>query len=429
MFEDVPVEGVLTAVGTHDFALPDTAAEFAMGADRIDALAALERVRRTTQAAMYEQIISLHDDRTAIDPDWQLRLGAPSFTAEVALALGVSTATADRMVAAAFTLRHMPATLATLATGQAGERTVAAVCDTLVSVSDEALLASVDRRIAPLLASLTPRRAQHRVKRMLLEADPQAAADRAAKARENGPRVFLEPMDDALAFLGVIGSAEQLTALHAELAGHATRQKAAGDPRRRGAIMVDTLVERGTGLAHADGPPVELQLLMRDTTVLGADDRACELVGYGPIDPTTAERLLGRAERTWWRRLYTDADGQLVGRDPRRRRFTAVDAGFLSSRDRYCRRPGCECRVAHLDHIRRHADGGDSIIANGQGLCARDNQLKEGRGWTVGIDPDTGGTIVWTTPTGHRYASAPDPIDPPDDLDPFADRDWYANTG
>lgn len=423
MFEQAPVEAVLAVESRHDFGLPDTAAEFGMGASRIDALGALNRVARTTRARVYRQIIALVDDRDAMDPDWRLRLGEPSLATEVGLVLELTTGVADRLVTGALTLRHLPRVLAVLERGEVGERSIEAVCEVLASTDDLALLADVDARLATRLPGLTPGRARRLTQRILLAADPEAAAERARRARETGPGVFLEPLEDGLAFLGITGAAEQLTALHHELLRHTGSQKAAGDPRRRGRIMVETLVERGTGQAHADAPAVELQILMRDTTLRGLDDHPAELVGYGPLDPTTADSVIGRADRTWWRRIYTDPRGHVTDRDPRRRRFTGSDAGFLATRDRTCRRPGCDCRAAHLDHIRRHADHGDTVIENGQGLCARDNQAKEGRGWSVTLDPLDGTTIIWTTPTGHHYESPPEPIDPPLNHDHYADTD------
>ena len=67
-----------------------------------------------------------------------------------------------------------------------------------------------------------------------------------------------------------------------------------------------------------------------------------------------------------------------------------------------------------LDHVHRHADGGPTTLANGRGLCARGNYVREMPGWTATITNDgrhsQPHTVTITTPTGHSYtSSAPQP--------------------
>ena len=63
MFEGVPVEDLLAAVASveHDF-------EDDMGASRIDAIVALDRVIRRAQAMQLEQINGLYEDRQPVIP-------------------------------------------------------------------------------------------------------------------------------------------------------------------------------------------------------------------------------------------------------------------------------------------------------------------------------------------------------------------------
>ena len=41
-------------------------------------------------------------------------------------------------------------------------------------------------------------------------------------------------------------------------------------------------------------------------------------------------------------------------------------------------------------------------------LCPRHQHLKHDSGWTLTGDPE--GTLIWTSPTGHRYTSEPEPL-------------------
>ena len=122
----------------------------------------------------------------------------------------------------------------------------------------------------------------------------------------------------------------------------------------------------------------------------------------------------------WWRRLFTAPAGlngvrMVVGGDPAARRFTGWLAKLLKLRDGgSCREPYCNAPIRHLDHIISYRDGGQTIYANGRGVCERHNHIREMPGWTVEtLQSGPGGhpgVIATTTPTGHTYLSrAPDP--------------------
>ncbi|HWJ51808.1 MAG TPA: hypothetical protein VNT24_00345 [Propionibacteriaceae bacterium] len=83
-------------------------------------------------------------------------------------------------------------------------------------------------------------------------------------------------------------------------------------------------------------------------------------------------------------------------------------------RDQTCRDPHCDAPIRHTDHVVPFRAGGPTTLANGRGVCARGNYVREMPGWRV--DLVSGGmigrphAIQITTPTGHRYTSeAPQP--------------------
>ena len=181
--------------------------------------------------------------------------------------------------------------------------------------------------------------------------------------------------------------------------------------------MADTLVERLTGQTAAADVNIELHLLMPLTSLLDPHNPAqAEIAGYGPIPSGTAHDLLRTSRgRRWWRRLFTSpAGGPIVGGDRFRRRFDGSLGTLIRLRDRTCRDPYCDAPIRHLDHVHRHADGGPSTLANGRGLCARGNYVREMPGWTATVTNDGRHhhphTVTITTPTGHTYtSSAPQP--------------------
>jgi hypothetical protein len=105
----------------------------------------------------------------------------------------------------------------------------------------------------------------------------------------------------------------------------------------------------------------------------------------------------------------------IVGADQRRRGFEGWLAHLIRLRDQEtCRSPFCGAPIRHIDHISRHADGGETSYINGRGACERCNYAREVPGWQITVI-DAGllaqpHTIMITTPTGHHYLSrAPDP--------------------
>ena len=398
MFGDVGVEGLLSAIDAHDFpADPDV--DF--GAARIDAIVAFERIIRAAQAGQLAQIAALYDERLK-----QIPLGsgdaALSVIGEVAMARNVSPVAAGTQFATAVGLADLPQTHDALQSGTISEPTARAVVRESDALSHDDRIV-LDAEIADALPGLTSGRAARLARHHVIAIDAEAAHARAERNRAD-QRVSLYAEPDGVAVLQVRGPAEQVVAAHRALESWALGLRSTGDPRSRGQIMCATLVERVTGLAHADAIDVELGITIGADALLAADDAPAELDGYGPITPGLVDDVISRAHRVFYRRLITDpVDHTLVGRDPRRRRFDGPLNGFIRARDRHrCRQPGCDCRIGDIDHITPHADGGPTTDPNGQGLCKRSHTVKHQPGWSVTTH---GRDTIWRTPTGHTYSS------------------------
>ncbi|MGH8894703.1 MAG: HNH endonuclease, partial [Actinomycetes bacterium] len=214
------------------------------------------------------------------------------------------------------------------------------------------------------------------------------------------------------------------------LVREADAAKAAGDPRSRGQVMADTLVERITGQARADDVPVTVGLVITDRALLEGDHEPAEMPGYGPVPAGWARDLLrptsaagtcdvGLAKQAdvWLRRLFTHpATGELVAMETTARFFPGGLRGFLVARDQICRTPWCDAPVRHADHAVGHTRCGPTDAVNGQGLCEACNYTKQAPGWDARPSPDTESgrhKIQTTTPTGHLYASRPPPLPGP----------------
>ena len=222
-----------------------------------------------------------------------------------------------------------------------------------------------------------------------------------------------------MAYLTALLPVAQGVACYAALARHADTTRATGEPRSRGQVMADTLVERLTGQTTATGTPVEIELVMTDRALLSGSHEPAHLVGHGTIPADLARSLVRNAEQAWVRRLYTHPDsGALVSIESRRRRFAGQLRHQIVLTDDTCATPYCDAPVRHTDHITPVRNGGPTTLPTPPGLCEACNYTKDLPGWHTVVHTRSDGTRILdlTTPTGQRHPSRPP--DPPGAPDP-----------
>jgi hypothetical protein len=150
------------------------------------------------------------------------------------------------------------------------------------------------------------------------------------------------------------------------------------------------------------GIGVVVNLVITDLTAFGFSDEPAQLFGLGSVPAPIAREMIRAAQAehaATLRRLYTDpATGALVGMESSARAFSEGLGKLLAFRDRYCRHPYCDAPIRHLDHIHPHAHGGPTSFANGQGLCAGHNLIKDtNHTTTTPINTSAvGDTLTWS---------------------------------
>jgi hypothetical protein len=195
---------------------------------------------------------------------------------------------------------------------------------------------------------------------------------------------------------------------------HPDRGRGRPDP---GSDHVRYLVERVTGQQAAADVNVEVGIVLPVEALLDPESARCaEVTGFGPVPSGIVRDLLAdTAGQAWWRRLFAMPEGgPLVGGDAKRRRFDGWLAKLIRMRDGgTCRDPFCDAEIRHIDHIVQRRHGGPTSYANGRGVCARGNFVREMPGWSVEVVHDGLGaephTVRITTPTGHTYTSRAGP--------------------
>jgi hypothetical protein len=419
--------------------------------ERVARMGALEAVKAAAAAAQARDIVSFADSQLEDQAGRGLRAKdrGTGVAGQVGLACRQSPHRGGRMIATARAwLTDLPQTFAALANGETTEFRASLVAKE-TAVLDREQRRRVDDELGPRLHELGDRRVEAEARGWVCRLDPQAAVERARKACEDR-RVTIRPAPDTMTYLTGLLPVREGVSVYAALDAAAKAAAAVGDPRSRGQVMADTLVERVTGVSGCD-QPVEISVIMTDRALFGGGDEPAEVPGYGPVPAEIARRWilavldlehddndvehgddLGRHRRAdrhergkiWLRRLYATPDGaHLVGLDSHRRTFPRLLRRLIEFRDRICATPYCGAPIRHIDHIEPVRRTGATSYVNGRGTCARCNHAKEAPGWSATVTDTTSaigvgeasGTevcarlVTLTTPTGHSYLTRPPP--------------------
>lgn len=406
----------LTGAGDSAAALDD--------AQRIELIAALESLKHSAAAAQAAVTVAFADSQDAAlaARDVERPQRSRSVGSQVALARRESPWRGSRHLGLAKALvREMPCTYTALQGGQISEwaATLVVQATACLSVADRA---AIDARLATRFGTLSDAQLGKVARALAGEVDPASVAARARKAQSER-RVTVRPAPDTMAYFTALLPVSEAVACFAVLKRLADAPRQAGDERGRGQVMADELVRLLTGTdPHAQGLPVEIQLIMGAGTMAGTDDAPGAVVsdGLAPVHvPAMIARLLAMTgsareqvgctsdQQAWIRRLFTDPAGSVRDADPRRRGFTGALRALIIARDQTCTTPYCDAPIRHIDHLYRYADGGPTTDENGRGTCVACNAVKEVPGWRTERVPLPGPlgeyAIRLTTPTGLAY--------------------------
>ena len=412
---DVILEELAAVVGDGT-AVSDTA--------RIDRMARLEKLRAVTAAVQAAESVKFAQSQVAeqlaaeVHPD---AIGR-GIAEQIGLACRISPSVAARRLSTARAWWfELPNTYRQLSSGELSEP-IAEQVVTETRHLDPERRGHVDKQLhATGIATLGFKAATACIRRIAYQADRDGYMQRGRTEREHR-RVSIRPAPDTMAMLTGYLPVEQGIACFAALRRHADSAVAGGDGRTRDQIMADTMVERITGQTRATDVNIELQLMMPLHTLINPDDHRPTIIPeYGPLPAGMAWEIVTSSQgRKWWRRLFTAPSrvkghcGPIVGGDSTRRCFDGWLAQLIKVRDQSCTDPFCDAPIRHIDHIRRHSEGGPTSYINGRGVCERGNYIREMPGWRIRLIDcgfHTGPhTMIITTPTGHHYLSrAPDP--------------------
>ncbi|WP_256983471.1 HNH endonuclease [Rhodococcus sp. 15-649-2-2] len=398
----------------------DVVVDAAAGIDLISALETVKCVSVATQAVVTDAVATaISAERKELGkPKAQWRSGIAS---QIGLARRESPNRGGTHLGLARALVHeMPHTLARLKAGELNEwRVMILARETACLTVDDRR--TIDERLCAdpaTLAGAGDRTIEGRARALANELDAASQVRRRAKAYA-ARRTSTRPAPESMGFFTVLTSMEKMVCMWATLRRDAdTIINAGGDTRTRDQIMADLVFERITGTSAAQGPPVTVDIVISDSTLLAGGDTSAYLHGYGDIPSDVARQLIRDAldseTHIALRRLYAHPkSGALTAVESTSRGFPTALGRLIDLRDRTCRTPWCDAPIRHHDHIRPHTAGGKTSAENGAGLCAACNYAKEGEGWTAEAIRDKRNArhrYRLISPTGHTYDSSAPPM-------------------
>ncbi|WP_265443965.1 HNH endonuclease [Flexivirga meconopsidis] len=375
----------------------------------IRTLEELKNVASTVQASL---TVNVHDAQLERDRARGLSAADSARVTgqQIAFARRQSPHRGSRLLGLARAITHeLPATRGAMRRGLVGEHQAFIVCRETSHLRRDHRQ-QVDRHVAKHLGRVSDRRLEQLARARAYELDPGGAVTRRANA-EHDRYVSLRPAPDCMTLLTALLPVKDGVGCYAALKQAADAARPEGDERGRGQVMADTLVERVTGRAPADGVDVQVKLLVPLATLIGASPDAAVLDGFGPIPADLAREIVahpdGERSRCFLRRMFTaPGTGELVAMESPARVFPKLLAELIAARDQLCRTPFCGAPIRHTDHILRHVDGGVTSYDNGQGLCERCNYVKEHPDLRVTGDA----TRTMASTAGFDIESRPPPL-------------------
>ncbi|MBO0885673.1 MAG: HNH endonuclease, partial [Mycobacterium sp.] len=161
---------------------------------------------------------------------------------------------------------------------------------------------------------------------------------------------------------------------------------------------------------HTDcavGVAATIYVTVSAETLLGLDQRAGELRGYGPITADHA-RELAYSLKSKWLGVLVDHNGRAVTMTSNAYPFRGRLAEFIRLRDTTCTHPGCDrpadrCDIDHIIPWPR----GQTTPDNASTECRRHHRMKTLTNWEVSRKDDQ---IEWRKPNGTTLTKPVEPI-------------------
>jgi len=307
-------------------------------------------------------------------------------------------------------LRHRPAVFGALLFGHIDIRRARVLVDETQHVTDAIAQTAIDKLI-PEAPGLTTGQLRHRIAKLCVDADPEAAKRRYERSVADR-RLELRPTCSGTAdLLGLDLPPHVAASISRWIHKEAIKLKNLGDDRSmdqlRADIYLDLLRRR-----HRDGKITRadfgnLDMKITAETLTGQSDESAEIAGFGPVIGAVARQVAENQEHVHRRWMLIDPDtnqpidGGVIRRKPiasQRRKAemlhpTCVHPG--------CRMPSVDCDI---DHRRPWAEYRVTCTADLGPMCRHHHVVRHRFGWRY--EPAAGGDFLFHSPFGRQYTTS-----------------------
>lgn len=326
---------------------------------------------------------------------------------EIRAALNMTRKSADSEMSFALELRdRLPRVFEIMLRGDIDLRRAKVIYYQTRNLPAETARAAIDAIIddAP---ELTSGQLYHRLRKLCVDIDPEAAKERYEDSKTER-RVVPEANPSGTAnILGLDLEPHRVGRAMRRIRRMAKSIKRSGDPRTLDQIVADVFIDLLNGRRDwdADGGVV---IYVDLATLVELNEHSAELEGFGPVIADIARQVAAEQVNGEWRWIATHPDSGAVLTDgTTRRRPTAEQRRYVEARHRTCVHPGCRMPAADcdLDHTKEWAKGGKTLVDNLPPACRHDHILRHEGGWSYRKTSD--GRYIWTSRLGHIYTSKP----------------------
>jgi hypothetical protein len=327
--------------------------------------------------------------------------------AETGAALTLTRRAADREMSYAHDIvKRYPALLQALETGQVDLAKVRTMIHGVGHVDDEVANSAL-AGLLPDAPSLTTGQIRSRLRRLVIEADPEEAK----KAYEDGvaqARVWSTLEPDGTGMMIATGmEAHDLAAANRNINGIARRRKNDGDTRSIDKIRSEVFAELLTCEISPSAKLAGVNITGDLATLQRLNDKTGYLEGFGPVHADILRQIVDEQHDATWTYEITDPETGEVYVGTTSRRPTVKQQRQLRARYKTCVFPGCRFAAAQcdIDHTKDRLFGGLTTLCNLAPLCRFHHRLKHQTKWTYRKLPR--GAIEWTSQFELKYVTHP----------------------
>lgn len=375
------------------------------GRDAVIFARAQQRQISHEQARQYRALSRVGDlyEETG-DPDM------PEFAAvEAGAALTWTPRTADREMGVAYEIvkRH-PALIDALSEGAIDVPKVRTMLRGVGHLDVDV----ANRAIAMILTeapSLTTGQIATRLRRLAIEADPEAAKNEYEEGIANAKVCSqLEP-DGTGTMISTGMEAADLALASSNIDRLARQMRDQGDDRPMDKLRALAFAKLLRGEAGPNPQRGHVRITGDLATLADLDDLPGDLSGYGPVAADILRQIANQQRDGLWSYEIKDPrTGEFyvgtTSRRPTARQKRQIAARYPTCVHPTCRRPVAQCDV---DHTEDRAKGGLTTLCNLAPLCRYHHRNKHKTSWRYRKLAD--GTIEWTSQFGLIYLTHPPP--------------------